>query len=158
MPPSIFVNIFQQLLPQPPLQLPLQLPQQLPRLLLKRRQPWHPTYVKLEKSFTQLAMVSVQTGINVSSETRTSMRLIFSEKDWLHSFLPKKEGQVKSILTMLNAPMIITQQTMEELFVNCTAAVRVLQAADGSGEITLKESVFQRINAMFHWTMFTGDR
>ena len=46
---------------------------------------------------------------------------------------------------MLNVMMIITEQTMEEMFAKCTAAARARKVADGSGEIGLKESVFQGI-------------
>ena len=71
--------------------------------------------------------------------------------------LPKKKDQMKSILRTLNAMMIIIEQTMEEMFVKCTVAARAQKVADGFGEIDLKESVFQRINAQFHWTIFIGD-
>ena len=64
---------------------------------------------------------------------------------------------MKSIPLTLNVMIIITEQTMEEMFAKCTAVTRARKVADGSGEIGLKESLFQRINAQFHWMIFTGD-
>ena len=65
---------------------------------------------------------------------------------------------MKSILRTLNAMMIITEQTMEEMFVKCTAVARAQKVADGFGEIDLNESVFQRINAQFHWIILRKGR
>lgn len=88
---------------------------------------------------------------------RTSLLLISLAREWLHLLLQKKKDQMKSILRTLNAMMIITEQTMEEMFVKCTAVARAQKVVDGFGEIDLNESVFQRINAQFHWIIFTGD-